>query len=202
MVAGDELVGVVSLYSQEQNGFNDDHRRIVEVVAQQIAPALQRTGSRASVRDVLTGLPGILQLEQLLLNDQGRSATCALVSIDIVNLKQINQIHGHSAGDDALRHVARQAQSSLRVGDILFRTQSDEFVALLPAAATDAANGIARRIKQAVSDHPLPLPGDISVQIAATVRIAITSGDRASMDGLLAAIRKSPVPAQVESSVH
>jgi GAF domain-containing protein len=43
LLSGDELVGVLSLYSDQPNGFNDDHRRIIEVVAKQIANTFKRS---------------------------------------------------------------------------------------------------------------------------------------------------------------
>jgi putative nucleotidyltransferase with HDIG domain len=44
LVTGDDLVGVLSLYSSEQVGFSDEHKRVVEAVARQIAPALAQHG--------------------------------------------------------------------------------------------------------------------------------------------------------------
>jgi len=53
LVFDDELIGVLSLYSGEPNGFNDDHRRIIEAVARQAAPALKSAAG-------LTALQGII----------------------------------------------------------------------------------------------------------------------------------------------
>jgi len=68
LIAGDILVGVLSLYSKHVNGFNDDHRRIIEVVGRQIAHTLERAVEfdKMSRRDSLTGLPHLEQLETLL----------------------------------------------------------------------------------------------------------------------------------------
>jgi GAF domain-containing protein len=58
LVFDDELVGVLSLYSAEVDGFADDHRPIIEAVARQIAPTLKSAAEAeaASRRDPLTSL--------------------------------------------------------------------------------------------------------------------------------------------------
>ena len=135
-MADDALVGVLALYSGEENGFNDDHRRIIEIVAREMAPTLKRASEfdNSVRRDVLTGLPGLEQLEQVVdaagVERLAHSSQFTLLFIDVVGLKQINDAHGRNAGDEVLRHVARHTTAGLRVADILFRYGSDEFVAL------------------------------------------------------------------------
>jgi putative nucleotidyltransferase with HDIG domain len=59
LVYDDELIGVLSLYSAELNGFNDDHSRIIEALADEIANTFKNGSESNSVppRDVTTGLP-------------------------------------------------------------------------------------------------------------------------------------------------
>ena len=63
--------------------------------------------------------------------------------IDIDHFKRINDQHGHAAGDEVLRRVAREALSAMRVADVLARWGGDEFVLLLSDAS--AAVGARRR---------------------------------------------------------
>ena len=67
-MSDDRLIGVLSLYSNELNGFNDDHRRIIEVVAGQIAHTFSRAieFENSSRRDSVTGLPHLEQLATLI----------------------------------------------------------------------------------------------------------------------------------------
>jgi GAF domain-containing protein len=64
MVFKDELIGVLSLYSSEPGAFNDDHKRIIESVASQIAQTVQTLSelSSGSNRDALTGFASAQRL--------------------------------------------------------------------------------------------------------------------------------------------
>jgi GAF domain-containing protein len=65
MVSKDELIGVLSLYSSEPGAFNDNHKRIIESVASQIAQTVQNFESNSgSSRDALTGFASVQRLGQ------------------------------------------------------------------------------------------------------------------------------------------
>ena len=67
LVLGDELVGVLSLYSAEPSPFGDKHRRTIEGLSSQIAQCLKNSVDfDNSAKDVLTGLPNSTELEKLL----------------------------------------------------------------------------------------------------------------------------------------
>jgi diguanylate cyclase (GGDEF)-like protein len=165
LVFQNELVGVLSLYSTEQNGFTDQHRRAIEITAPQIAnvlkSAIECDGS--SLQDALSGLPSLTQLEQLV--DTGRAhqfearASFTLLFIDVVDLRRINTTHGRSVGDDVLVHVVRHATASLRLADILFRNGGDEFVALLSDTNAESARVVGDRIRESLRSNPMIVRG-------------------------------------------
>jgi diguanylate cyclase len=85
-----------------------------------------------ALTDALTGLLNrrafIQELERMLAQAR-RAETCVLVgSIDLDGFKQINDVHGHDAGDCFLREMAVALSASLRAGDVLARFGGDEFV--------------------------------------------------------------------------
>src|SRR4029079_10358388 len=93
-----DLVGVLTLYSSNRDGFTADHERIVEIVAGQVATVLRhatefQTEKAHSLRDKLTGLPNVEQFLQFSKSAQhggGPITPAALLLIDVDNLKQIN----------------------------------------------------------------------------------------------------------------
>lgn len=88
-----------------------------------------------SVRDELTGLYNRRQiqaeLEQAKLHADTRSVPFSICLIDIDRFKEINDTHGHLAGDTILREFSRVASESIRDTDILGRYGGDEFMQIL-----------------------------------------------------------------------
>ena len=194
MIWGDELVGVLALYSAETTGFNEDHKRIIETVARQIAHTFKSAAEFDGMdrRDELTGLPKLQQLEQFVGAKGERSevykGVFALLFIDIVGLEQINEMHGRSIGDDVLRHVVRHATAGLRLADILFRYGSDELVALLNDTNSDSATAVGERIRGSIqADRMGPT---FSIPIDVTFAAVCYPEDGESLSALLENLSK------------
>ncbi|MBM3558289.1 MAG: diguanylate cyclase, partial [Alphaproteobacteria bacterium] len=83
-----------------------------------------------------------------------RKEPLALLSFDIDHFKEINDRHGHAAGDAVLRAVVHRAGAALRAGDILARFGGEEFVALLSNAEARAAALVAERLRHALAAEP------------------------------------------------
>ncbi|WP_102475805.1 GGDEF and EAL domain-containing protein [Shewanella sp. 10N.286.52.C2] len=85
--------------------------------------------------DMLTGLPNRAllanKLAQALKQSQRRGKKLALAYLDLDGFKAINDIHGHSTGDQFLVLISQALKSALRAGDFLARIGGDEFVAVL-----------------------------------------------------------------------
>ena len=191
----DELIGVLSLYSAELNGFNEDHKRIIEVVARQIAHIFKSATEfdNASRRDTLTGLPNLKQLEQFVdatgVRHLVQKSAFTLLFIAIVDLKQINASHGRTVGDEVLLHVVRHATAGLRLADILFRYGSDEFVALLNDTNSESARIVGSRIREGVRNNALALEGGQTIPVDVTVTAVSSPIDGESLPSLVGTAR-------------
>ena len=120
---------------------------------------------RMAMHDPLTGLPNRRLLTELFertaaqARRQGRPM--ALLFIDLDHFKDINDRHGHPAGDELLRCISRRLHETLRRADLLGRLGGDEFVALLTDAPDAAAlSQTVVRLIEAV-ERPVPLDGEI-----------------------------------------
>lgn len=195
LICDDELIGVLALYSAESKGFNDDHTRIIEAVAQQIAHMFKSSAEFEGTprRDSLTSLPNFQQLEQFVDTKGGQSlsqkSAFTLLFVDIVGLKMINTVHGRTIGDAVLRHVVRHAMASLRLADILFRYGSDEFVALLNDTNTDVGKIMGERIRKAIRANPLSPSAGRSFQVDVTMTAVPCPADSRSLRALIEAAR-------------
>jgi diguanylate cyclase (GGDEF)-like protein/putative nucleotidyltransferase with HDIG domain len=184
LVSNDDLVGVVSLYSPEPSGFSNDHTRIIEAIARQIAHTLKTAAEfdQRSRRDALTGLPSLQQLAQFVATEGAVQAHFTLLFIDIVGLKQLNTRHGRAVGDETLRHVVRHTTAGLRVADILFRYDSDELVAFLNDADIESARQMGERIRGSILNSPLSVAdgGPLIVDVKVTAVSSPADGDSLS----------------------
>ena len=99
---------------------------------------LQRELGRLALIDPLTGLANRRHMDEalsvLLAPDGGQPF--ALLVLDLVDFKSINDAYGHAAGDDVLRIVAERLHACVRGGDLVARLGGDEFVAVLPGVTS------------------------------------------------------------------
>jgi two-component system, cell cycle response regulator len=75
-----------------------------------------------------------------------------VLMIDVDNLKEINDTHGHAVGDIVLKEVVNRATLALRPSDLVARMGGDEFVVVMPETGLDAALQIAERLHGRVCD--------------------------------------------------
>lgn len=112
----------------------------------------------------------------------------AVLMLDVDRFKEINDRHGHAAGDDVLRGLSQLLGQHLRPGELLGRLGGEEFAIVLPGLARGDAERVARRICEAVRHHAFersdggaPLRATISVGVVYVAQVV----EAATLDGLL-----------------
>jgi diguanylate cyclase (GGDEF)-like protein len=139
--------------------------------------------------DALTGLPNRRALEDELARataraSRGGTALAALV-IDVDRFKQVNDAHGHAAGDAVLAAVAARAAGALRAGDLLARIGGEEFAALLPGADLARAAEAGERIRAAIAAEPVAA-GGLGLAVSVSVGCAALGAGEPDGRALLA----------------
>ena len=138
----------------------------------------QRSLSMA-LTDELTGLYNrryvFAHLNELLGRMTEGSGGNALMLVDIDHFKQVNDRHGHPAGDAVLREIAERAVHQVRSVDLVGRLGGEEFVVVMPETNLGGAVVVAERLRAAVAEEPFivqssgaRLPVTVSVGIAMT----------------------------------
>ncbi len=133
---------------------------------------LRRTQDRsrrfwnAAISDALTGAFNRRYLMSHLAHamERGEAGVASLLLFDIDHFKEINDTHGHDAGDLVLKRIADVARQMSRESDMLFRHGGDEFVLYLPGVGVAGARVIAQRLREAVA-HSTP-PGGRAVTVS------------------------------------
>lgn len=103
---------------------------------------------------------------------RGRGLT-SLAMIDLDYLREVNNAHGHLAGDAVVTAIAKVIGASARATDMPARFGGEEFALLMPATPLDAAIGVAERVRLAVEETGVATEG---VVVHATVSIGVSSG--------------------------
>lgn len=105
--------------------------------------------------DALTGLGNRRAFDEALDAELARArragTSLSLIVADLNGFKEINDEHGHVAGDDCLRHAATALRGAVRRPDWCFRWGGDEFAILLADADADAGGSLAIRLERAVA---------------------------------------------------
>ncbi len=179
------------------------HRCAVLLQAKQEADALRRTvetGLEAAITDPLTGLfnrrYAMPHLSRLSEESRRNGRQFAIMVLDIDHFKNINDRHGHAAGDEILRQVAQRLQDNLRAVDLLARIGGEEFLVAIPNSDVVHARTAAERLCALVGTSPFYVGGDRQeVRVTVSVGVSLNDGRDAEdvMDDLGALVSAADV---------
>jgi diguanylate cyclase (GGDEF)-like protein len=165
LVARGEMLGWLEVTLEA--ALDGDDRAVLELLAGTTAVALQNAHlhqetQRLATTDPLTGLSNYRHFhEQLALEVQRARRmryAVGLLVMDLDHFKQINDRHGHPAGDRALQRVAEVLRKRLRRTDVVARVGGEEFAAILPGDDLAQVALVAEELRKAVEDLP-PMEG-------------------------------------------
>ncbi|OWK29018.1 GGDEF domain-containing protein [Sphingomonas mucosissima] len=103
----------------------------------------------------------------------------ALLSIDLDGFKQVNDRHGHGAGDVLLIQVAERLASQLRAEDLLARVGGDEFMVVVRDIGAERAAPLVERLIEAIAGAPYEIGDGSLVQVGASIGFACLPEDAA-----------------------
>jgi len=194
--------GVLDVYRDEPGPFTEDEiavaRTLADVATSYLVVAADRDSARRAqeelawraMHDPLTGVVVrwvlLERLERALAGLNRRAGAVGVLFLDVDNLKTVNDTHGHSAGDELLRLVARRIGRALRPTDLLARVGGDEFVVLLEAmGAPEEAAVVAERVQALLQPQP-GAPEPPGPPASASIGIAVTGDPSVDAEALLA----------------
>jgi diguanylate cyclase (GGDEF)-like protein len=92
----------------------------------------------------------------------------SVLFIDLDHFKKVNDLHGHTAGDDCLVRVTQRIGRVLRPGQAIGRYGGEEFLVVLPGTTADEARAIAERIRECVRERPVT-SGETSIPLTVSI---------------------------------
>jgi diguanylate cyclase (GGDEF)-like protein/PAS domain S-box-containing protein len=178
--SGDRIIGMISAQSYQPNAYSSEDQYLLEMLAATAAIAIENSRLLKEIQwlaitDPLTGLynrRGLFQLAEREVERYRRfGRPFCVYMIDIDHFKQINDTHGHAAGDQVLVGLANRLRQRIRDIDIIGRYGGEELLVVLPE--TQLAQGLlaAERARGHVEQHPIrtehgEIPVTISVGVA------------------------------------
>lgn len=127
----------------------------------------------------------LAQGQRLLERLRRQSVPSAVLMLDLDHFKQVNDHHGHPAGDALLRALAQTVSQVLRPQDLLGRMGGEEFAVLLPGVQAAAAQQVAARICAAVRARHLTLPQGAVLQATVSIGLVLTDDAQQTLEELL-----------------
>jgi diguanylate cyclase (GGDEF)-like protein len=144
---------------------------------------LQEMASHDPLTQVLNARAYYSACEQQISQSQRNGQPFSVLFIDLDHFKDINDNHGHAAGDEVLRAVARSLGNQLRRSDLLGRIGGEEFSVFLPDTALAGALEVGENLRLAIQEcHPRV--GDTVLNITASIGVASRSSDAQTMQSI------------------
>ena len=125
-----------------------------ELMNAQVAAAEAETAKRDANYDWLTSLLNRRGLDAEFVRRQQAAQTGVIVMLDLDDMKQVNDEHGHAVGDEVIAAVAERIRSCTQEADAVARWGGDEFV-VVADATPDQGRAIADRIEGRVTGSPI-----------------------------------------------
>lgn len=172
--------------------FLNEHKNQKHVISMArditLEKALEAQLYHAAHYDELTKLPNraliLHQLKDALGDAERYQVQLAVLFIDLNKFKQINDCHGHHAGDEVLRVVAQRIKQTLRKNDLVGRLSGDEFIAVVKDLKQDAClQRVVDKVCQAIN-QPIRYESK-SLHITASIGASHYPNDAESVQALV-----------------
>lgn len=174
-------MGVIYVYRDDRDMFKPSEIELLTTFARLAAETIEsarlreRLASEART-DPLTGLYNRREFEQRLAEEHARARRYnkpyVFMMLDIDHFKQVNDVHGHAAGDIVLRMLAEILRKQLRDADIPARYGGEEFAVVLPEINDTTAGQVAERIRRAVIGTPFRLPDGREIDMTVSIGVS------------------------------
>jgi diguanylate cyclase (GGDEF)-like protein len=166
LLSGEKILGVLNLADKIDSPSFDHDRDLppVQLLCEMIGSAMSNIELYEEVQkqtqmDSMTNLLNHHAFYNLLDKEVHRTRrygnNLSLLMMDMDNLKQINDQHGHLAGDAVLMHVTKKIIECIRDTDVAARYGGDEFAIILPNTSLSDAMHVAERMVSVISSNPV-----------------------------------------------
>jgi diguanylate cyclase (GGDEF)-like protein len=164
LICQGRVVGVLNLSDKAGGNFDKVDIALVELFSQFVGASIGniKLFEKIQKQAATDGLTGFVNhktfydvLEKELWRSRRHGGLISMIMVDIDNLKKINDVYGHRAGDKVIKTVSRRVKECIRQIDTAARYGGDEFAIILPNTSLEEATLVAERMVSNVSDLPV-----------------------------------------------
>jgi diguanylate cyclase (GGDEF)-like protein len=182
-VLSPELRQAVARLAAERDRLRDELGKARSRIA-----SLERLADQDALTPVANRRAFVRQLSRMIAFANRYGVPASVVYFDVNNMKQINDAHGHPAGDAALRHIATVLQENIRASDVVGRLGGDEFGVILAQTDAEQAHSKAAALAEAIAASPLRW-GRTTLPVSAAYGVHAFSGSDDAQQAIEAADR-------------
>jgi diguanylate cyclase (GGDEF)-like protein len=182
LIRHQQIIGIFCCVSEEKNRFepcygNDFMKRLGSIISVCIENVINYEKQKQySLTDPLTQTRNRRFFDQSLIKEvthlQRSKSPLSCLLLDIDHFKKVNDLHGHTAGDEVLIQVVKRIQNTLRCDEILARYGGEEFVLLLPDTENSYALTVATRIIEEINKKPISVDNNKSLAVTISIGLA------------------------------
>jgi diguanylate cyclase (GGDEF)-like protein len=159
---------------------NEAMRREIKAARERIT-LLERLADEDSLAPIANRRAFVRELSRMIAFTRRYGPPSSVIYFDVNGMKQVNDTHGHPAGDATLRHVAEILCANVRSSDIVGRLGGDEFGVILAQTNQEQAAAKAVALSEAIGATPLRW-GKIKIPISAAYGVySFTGSDNAQV---------------------
>ncbi len=196
MYSKEQPMGVIELVNANEDCFNDDKIRLLEILADFASIAAQnaqyiRTIEEKATIDDCTDLHNARYMYTIIEKEVSRvkrtGVPFSIVFFDLDFFKNVNDKYGHLVGSQLLREVADIVRKNIRPTDWGVRYGGDEFVLILQGAGFKEALLVTERIKKSLNSKVFFVKEGYKIKITASFGIAVFPDDAGTVEGIIRA---------------
>ena len=193
LIRQNQLIGSLNLGSRNPSRFNGQIGTLfLEHMAAVVSACIENARLHEHIKlvglhDALTGVNNRRFFDQRLGEEvsrairAGSALSCLFIDLDF--FKRVNDLHGHQAGDAALKQVANLLEERLRQNDVLARYGGEEFIILLADTGASDAALIAEQIRARVANAQFAIPSGKTLNVTLSIGVATLSPQNDIRDG-------------------
>ncbi|MCC7117776.1 MAG: GGDEF domain-containing protein [Anaerolineales bacterium] len=189
-------VGVMNLSRSTIGGFTPSETRLLSLLADQAAVAIFNAKRHRQIMeqantDSVTGLPNRRALDERLQEEiryaRRMKSQFAVVMMDLDGFKKVNDVHGHTVGDDVLHSAFNYLANNMRAEDFLARYGGDELTLIMRNSGLEASISVTNKIINLMAGYSYTTTSGDEIELGLTGGIAIYPLHAANAGDLLRA---------------